>query len=174
MPASWPVMAGAEMCPGDTANFAAPEAWVQPLAAANYAALVAAAALASAPGPHQGLPMGLDLSARLPPSSGSALHAAGKCSPCAWYWKPRGCQNAYQCQFCHLCPAGELKNRKKAKVASRKASSSGSLGDVLAATTPRQDAQAAQAVGDFVLNPKAAEFEPCSEPIRVLALSALL
>lgn len=50
------------------------------------------------------------------PSPGSALHGTGRCNPCAWFWKPKGCMNAVKCTYCHLCPEGELKNRKKAKV----------------------------------------------------------
>ena len=49
------------------------------------------------------------------PSSGSALHALGKCKPCAWHWKPGGCTNGKECCHCHLCPAGELKGRRKVK-----------------------------------------------------------
>merc|ERR1719321_571334 len=52
------------------------------------------------------------------PNPGSMLHGTGHCSPCAWYWKPKNCQNGMECQFCHLCPDGELKARRKAKVAS--------------------------------------------------------
>lgn len=51
-----------------------------------------------------------------PPSLGSLLHATGRCSPCAWFWKLEGCQSGPQCGRCHLCPAGEVKARKKAKV----------------------------------------------------------
>lgn len=52
------------------------------------------------------------------PSIGSSIHdGTGRCSPCAWFWKPRGCQSAANCGYCHICPEGELKNRKKAKVA---------------------------------------------------------
>mmetsp|Transcript_107146 Transcript_107146/g.301573 ORF Transcript_107146/g.301573 Transcript_107146/m.301573 type:complete len:367 (-) Transcript_107146:129-1229(-) len=51
------------------------------------------------------------------PSVGSQLHGTGKCNPCAWFWKPNGCHNALNCTYCHLCPEGELKARKKAKVA---------------------------------------------------------
>jgi len=51
------------------------------------------------------------------PSVGSALHdGTGRCSPCAWFWKPRGCQSGATCGYCHMCPEGELKNRKRAKV----------------------------------------------------------
>lgn len=50
-------------------------------------------------------------------SAGSALHGTGNCQPCAWFWKAgRGCQNASTCSYCHLCPDGELKTRKKAKL----------------------------------------------------------
>jgi hypothetical protein len=50
-------------------------------------------------------------------SKGSALHGTGQCQPCAWFWKPgRGCQSGETCGYCHLCPEGELKSRKKAKV----------------------------------------------------------
>jgi len=58
---------------------------------------------------------------QVPPSPGSTLHGTGKCSPCAWHWKPTGCVNAQDCPFCHLCPDGELKTRKKAKLAARRA-----------------------------------------------------
>ncbi|CAK0861867.1 unnamed protein product [Prorocentrum cordatum] len=47
------------------------------------------------------------------PSVGSSLHAAGMCKPCAWYWKPGGCQNAQECRHCHLCPPGEIAARKR-------------------------------------------------------------
>jgi hypothetical protein len=58
------------------------------------------------------------LGVRKPQSSvGASLHGSGRCKPCAWFWKPQGCANAAACQHCHLCPEGELKNRKKAKVA---------------------------------------------------------
>jgi len=49
------------------------------------------------------------------PSIGSADHANGSCNPCAWYWKPQGCQNGTSCTRCHLCPKGELKVRRKMK-----------------------------------------------------------
>lgn len=51
------------------------------------------------------------------PSIGSALHSAlyesGSCRPCAWFWKPQGCLNGFDCRHCHLCPASELKRRRK-------------------------------------------------------------
>lgn len=39
------------------------------------------------------------------------------CQPCAWFYKESGCLNAAPCKYCHLCPQGELKNRKKKKIA---------------------------------------------------------
>lgn len=50
------------------------------------------------------------------PSKGSALHGTGECKPCAWFWHPKGCQNAEDCEFCHFCPEGELKLRRKLKI----------------------------------------------------------
>lgn len=51
-----------------------------------------------------------------PQNSGSELHALGTCEPCAWFWKPQGCRNANDCSRCHICPAGEIRARKKAKL----------------------------------------------------------
>mmetsp|Transcript_34131 Transcript_34131/g.98415 ORF Transcript_34131/g.98415 Transcript_34131/m.98415 type:complete len:220 (+) Transcript_34131:111-770(+) len=48
-------------------------------------------------------------------SIGSAAHFAGACKPCAWFWRPQGCDNGFECRHCHLCPAGELKSRKRSK-----------------------------------------------------------
>mmetsp|Transcript_27425 Transcript_27425/g.44000 ORF Transcript_27425/g.44000 Transcript_27425/m.44000 type:complete len:242 (-) Transcript_27425:217-942(-) len=51
------------------------------------------------------------------PSIGSYNHP-DKCTPCAWFWKlPDSCNHAKKCTYCHLCPEGELKKRKKQKVA---------------------------------------------------------
>lgn len=52
---------------------------------------------------------------------GSALHFSGKCNPCAWFWKSKGCQLGVACNFCHLCESGELNARKKVKVAAMRA-----------------------------------------------------
>lgn len=48
---------------------------------------------------------------------GSALHGTGNCNPCAWFWKARGCACGVECDYCHVCPEGELKRRKKLKIA---------------------------------------------------------
>jgi len=49
------------------------------------------------------------------PSVGAMLHGSGQCKPCAWFWKPEGCQWGRECGHCHLCPVGELRRRKKEK-----------------------------------------------------------
>merc|ERR1712232_1126597 len=57
-----------------------------------------------------------------PVSNGSVLHGeldeTGQpaCQPCAWFYKESGCLNGRVCRYCHLCPQGELKKRKKQKV----------------------------------------------------------
>jgi len=44
-------------------------------------------------------------------------HMRGECRPCAYYLKKAdGCRQGAQCGFCHLCPEGELKARKKEKI----------------------------------------------------------
>jgi len=47
------------------------------------------------------------------PTVGSAGHAFKKCRPCVFLWKESGCSNGTACTFCHLCDAGELKQRRK-------------------------------------------------------------
>jgi hypothetical protein len=56
----------------------------------------------------------------LPQQQQSEEHASGQCKPCAWFWRPQGCHNGKDCQYCHLCPEGELKLRKRNKVAAMK------------------------------------------------------
>jgi len=56
------------------------------------------------------------LSSTEAPSRGSEKHGQGKCQPCAWFWKSGGCFNNQDCGYCHLCPEGEIKHRKKSKV----------------------------------------------------------
>eukprot|EP00428_Durinskia_dybowskii_P052371 CAMPEP_0170319752 /NCGR_PEP_ID=MMETSP0116_2-20130129/60594_1 /TAXON_ID=400756 /ORGANISM="Durinskia baltica, Strain CSIRO CS-38" /LENGTH=460 /DNA_ID=CAMNT_0010572491 /DNA_START=51 /DNA_END=1433 /DNA_ORIENTATION=+ len=58
-------------------------------------------------------PLPTPQSPRSLPSIGSAWHATGDCVPCAWFWKPQGCNNGAQCTRCHMCPEGEVKARKK-------------------------------------------------------------
>jgi hypothetical protein len=54
------------------------------------------------------------------PTEGSRGHGFGACKPCAFVFKG-GCTNGVQCQFCHLCPPGEKKQRKKDWKEARKA-----------------------------------------------------
>merc|ERR1719440_247896 len=45
------------------------------------------------------------------------LHLHGQCTPCNYYWyKADGCRMGSTCEFCHLCPKGEIKKRKKDKL----------------------------------------------------------
>mmetsp|Transcript_12896 Transcript_12896/g.37157 ORF Transcript_12896/g.37157 Transcript_12896/m.37157 type:complete len:329 (+) Transcript_12896:70-1056(+) len=57
------------------------------------------------------------LAERPPPALlGSAGHAQGLCKPCAWFHKDGGgCKNGASCGYCHVCPPGELKRRKRDK-----------------------------------------------------------
>jgi hypothetical protein len=50
------------------------------------------------------------------PTVGSVGHHFGNCKPCAFLHK-QGCENGTNCQFCHLCDAGEKKRRQKMKKA---------------------------------------------------------
>jgi len=54
---------------------------------------------------------------RIMDSVGSVLHGTGCCTPCAWFWKPQGCNNGVDCTRCHACPSGAVKERKKVKQA---------------------------------------------------------
>lgn len=45
-----------------------------------------------------------------------AKHFAGECQPCAYFYKPDSCKWGVKCDFCHLCPEGEIKTRKKEKI----------------------------------------------------------
>jgi hypothetical protein len=49
------------------------------------------------------------------PSRGASDHGSGNCKPCAWYHHTEGCRHETDCEFCHMCPEGEIKKRKKDK-----------------------------------------------------------
>jgi len=54
--------------------------------------------------------------------NGPQAHAVGQCTPCAYFWyKGDGCRKGEECEMCHLCPKGEIKRRKKARVQQLKA-----------------------------------------------------
>eukprot|EP00927_Polykrikos_kofoidii_P061961 TRINITY_DN56783_c0_g1_i1.p1 TRINITY_DN56783_c0_g1~~TRINITY_DN56783_c0_g1_i1.p1 ORF type:complete len:259 (+),score=40.92 TRINITY_DN56783_c0_g1_i1:64-777(+) len=48
-------------------------------------------------------------------SVGAAGHASGNCRPCAWFRRPTGCINGHDCKFCHTCPEGALKKKRRDK-----------------------------------------------------------
>jgi len=60
-------------------------------------------------------PPGLELPEAGDTGNVELLHEMGACQPCAWFWKPSGCQKGKDCMRCHECPEGELKARKKVK-----------------------------------------------------------
>lgn len=90
------------------------------------------------------------------PSHGSVLHSDGTCRPCAWFWKPGSCKNGIECGHCHLCPEGEIKNRKKCKQTIMR----------LGLATPKPGQPGADV--DFVLSPQAGssrnQFYPHESP----------
>eukprot|EP00929_Paragymnodinium_shiwhaense_P084726 TRINITY_DN45333_c0_g1_i1.p1 TRINITY_DN45333_c0_g1~~TRINITY_DN45333_c0_g1_i1.p1 ORF type:complete len:192 (+),score=9.59 TRINITY_DN45333_c0_g1_i1:92-667(+) len=53
-------------------------------------------------------------------SLGSQRHNLRQCKPCAFHWKPGGCQNGVDCAFCHLCDEGEIRYRRRVKTAQLK------------------------------------------------------
>jgi len=61
------------------------------------------------------LPRSLPLVRQELPSQGSLLHGTDACRPCAWFYKPQGCANGEQCKHCHLCGAGAIQERRRAK-----------------------------------------------------------
>jgi len=70
----------------------------------------------AAPKPLAG-PHVVPLESRQPECSvGSATHLVGECKPCAWFWRPQGCSNGFECRHCHLCPSGEVRARRKHKL----------------------------------------------------------
>lgn len=45
------------------------------------------------------------------------VHLRHNCQPCAYFHnKIDGCRRGPECKFCHLCPADEIKKRKKLKI----------------------------------------------------------
>lgn len=64
------------------------------------------------------------------PSHGSLLHEAGRCKPCAWFWKPVGCLAGTQCGFCHSCPEGTIRARRKARAAAMRTRYAGTPDEV--------------------------------------------
>lgn len=49
-------------------------------------------------------------------------HDSGTCKPCAYFFgKDDGCRQGDSCGFCHLCPPGMIKQKKKEKIQIMKA-----------------------------------------------------
>jgi hypothetical protein len=53
------------------------------------------------------------------PTKGSLQHGTGRCKPCAFVYT-KGCDNGWECPFCHLCDLGEKKKRRKDKLENRR------------------------------------------------------
>lgn len=49
-------------------------------------------------------------------AEGSTGHHIGTCKPCAWFHRPESCMYGDACNFCHLCPEGEIKRRRRIKI----------------------------------------------------------
>jgi len=80
---------------------------------------------------------------------GELVEGQPKCQPCAWFYKETGCLNGGGCRYCHLCPYGELKNRKKQKIQRLRAQEAEQAA-AEAAAAAEAEAEAAQAGGgDF-------------------------
>lgn len=78
-------------------------------------------------------------------TGGSALHYYGACKPCAFLYE--GCMNGMDCQFCHLCPPGELKRRKRVKLAQKRRGFSSAALALPAALPPALPPAAPAALG---------------------------
>lgn len=50
-------------------------------------------------------------------SLGASGHKTGTCKPCGWNWRKGGCTKGAECDFCHLCEEGVVKQRRKEKLA---------------------------------------------------------
>jgi len=48
-------------------------------------------------------------------SVGAELHQSGQCRPCAWFYKSKGCTHGSACNYCHVCPEGQVRGRRKEK-----------------------------------------------------------
>jgi len=68
-------------------------------------------------------------------SIGATFHAVAQCRPCTWFWRPQGCINGESCRHCHMCPVGEVKARRKNRLAILRSS----IHEVQAATSTWPD-----------------------------------
>lgn len=68
--------------------------------------------------PFEGVPSSAPPRQRPTPafSVGSIPHQMGQpCKPCGFVHKLEGCENGAECRYCHLCPPGSIRQRKKVK-----------------------------------------------------------
>jgi len=63
-------------------------------------------------------------------SKGSVDHDAGRCRPCAWFWKDGGCYKDINCGYCHMCESGAVKSRKQQNRILNKRKKMGGAGSV--------------------------------------------
>jgi len=99
-------------------------------------------------------------------SAGSDLHATGGCKPCAWMYKDEsGCRNGESCKYCHLCPPGEVKRRKRDKLLQRLARSSCSKKQLASSAQTLQSKDTTGSGGFSFIPPRGPahlkEMEPC-------------
>jgi len=89
------------------------------------------------------------------PSAGSSGHDSGDCKPCAWHWKPGGCIKGPSCTFCHMCPEGILKARKRLKLKDLKRykAQAAAAAAAAAATAAASETKAANAEQQEVKSP---------------------
>lgn len=90
-----------------------------------------------------------ELGGPLAPSLGSLLHHCGECRPCTFF-HTRGCQNAEQCEFCHLCGPGEKKKRLRAEKAAKRHSQEAAVQNARAILASL-DAAEANAEVDYIV-----------------------
>ena len=81
----------------------------------------------------------ITLNRRPEPSRGASDHGSGNCKPCAWFHHAEGCRHAADCEFCHMCPAGEIKKRKKDKQKMIRTFKGGPLSDHLSTPDNEED-----------------------------------
>lgn len=94
-------------------------------------------------------------------SLGSDLHEAGECRPCAWFWRPQGCNNGQDCRHCHLCDQGEVKVRRKSKLVSLRKQGR---------AAQRAQKESAQAIADGVASTQSADSEEGARPLQLTDL----
>lgn len=66
--------------------------------------------------------IGSGTQAQKPDIHAADVHGLGHCTPCSYFrYKKDGCRKGEACSFCHSCPKGEIKQRKKHRMQELKA-----------------------------------------------------